>query len=502
MATRRRSRLSDRYYSRGKWRSSKEDRSRSNKRDGGEFVSRLSRRGGRTKTGARMRDNEGVYQERLEKRRKSSQRQYREIKRIADDRRADRKDSVENARAFWMSRANQAEKGFFKDRDNILNLWDQGASSDRSRWDSARASTLQNWGAEKEQAKSRLQGVRSGIGQLFNEITNAPSTVAQQTRQAQDEQLRAAITAQTITGRGVGGGGEQAFRNRQNLLASDLLNTSSSQMLRENQQRMGARQGLLGKQLEASQAETGLALRDAALRKDFAEKDFSYGRRMAETGADLRSNLMSKSAGLLLDIGKTNTATTDTLEKLLDQGVMDALNVGQFMINRQATDDRYEGLLSQNLARERSSALARDKFDWSKDAYEMDREDRQKGYDLLADAFRSQGGGGAGQPVADSSWDGAFGGAMGGAGLGATIGSVVPGVGTLIGAGVGGLLGGIGGYFADDADKYIGQATQAANLGVDLYNRPKAGSGGFNSQSFYQPPSTFGSSASSNYWGL
>ena len=126
---------------------------------------------------------------------------------------SERKARMEAALSQWQAKADEVSDRFATDRADTIGRFDAGSREIRDDWRNVVSDVTGRWDDTFSREQRALQGIRGEQQKLYNEVTNAPSTVAEQARQAYGKQMQAQASMAALMGRGVGGGGVQAFRD-------------------------------------------------------------------------------------------------------------------------------------------------------------------------------------------------------------------------------------------------------------------------------------------------
>ena len=272
---------------------------------------RESRERGREETAAFMERQNELLEEQMEM---NKEREARLRKRM-EDLRGLRGDAIEGLKdrlreSIQNVRAEQAQISQER-RDRALGeeeAWKQRAGDLRTRI-----------GLTTTEEQEDLRAAREDLGALRAELREAPSTVAEQARQMQDQQLRQAVAVAQAGGRGVSDMGLRSALSEQ---GADLISRTAAARSAEHLSRLGAERNIVGQQAGISQA-IGLAgMRGIGAETGLSDQEFnvsnlvqsqldkSFGEQMAIEDMNLRQALGIDQLGLSNALGIESLGAT------------------------------------------------------------------------------------------------------------------------------------------------------------------------------------------------
>ena len=200
-----------------------------------------------------------------------------------------REENMQSMKRGWDTTAQDAQKRWDRDRGQILGRWDFDRSRTEGDWLGTRKGILSRWDPRFRKEMGELENVSEMQYELLDELKNAPSTVAEQARQAYDKQLQQAMTLSSMMGRGVSGG-RQALENQMNVSNANLLQQTAAERSQEHINRLMGRSTILDKQAALSGQRSQLGLSDAGLRRQLGQDTFNVFNQLSTQEADLVRN--------------------------------------------------------------------------------------------------------------------------------------------------------------------------------------------------------------------
>ena len=236
----------------------------------------------------------------------------------------------------WREREAGVRDQFAADREDAISRFDRGADALRGQWRSALhpENIKGRWEATYAGERKALEGIRGQQDALMQEVASAPSTVGEQARQAYAGQMAAQASAAALMGRGVGGGGTQAFRNLGANQWGNILGQTAAARSKENISRMGLRAGILGDQADISARLAGLGRFDASLGQNLGTtqlRGLALDQQLLNTGTQLRTNWAQNMANLGQNLAGQEMGFTNLLQNQLNRAIGErqtALNYG------------------------------------------------------------------------------------------------------------------------------------------------------------------------------